>query len=428
MTRNSPADDRRNRRNVLKTAAVGALTVGFAGCTGNGDGNGNSNGNGNGDDGGSSIFIPGLYDLSGPTAEVGVPTANGSRDAIAYINNNDLIEGEIDHEWVDYAYDIENARQNYDDWSQDGPPAVLGWGTPDTTGLAPQNAREEIVYVSASYSEDLMIGESTYNFFGNLDYSSQNRAMLQWINDNDPGASVATVTALDNPFGTQVEDDTEEYAADLDLTHEGFINLSLTANSASTQVSRAADLGVDYVLGHLIAAAFQVLAQEMNNEFPEAELLGTTWSIDEIRVSESPEIYEGTRTVNAFKTFDEVANSDTRGAEAINTAFEENRDTSMDDTTVANLHYVRGFIHSLVLMRAIQNAQDSGGDPTSGSDLRQGMFDIDDWNVWGLAEPFDFREDDRRATMRGRVYQVVDGEMEFETTVELPRETAWIQS
>lgn len=408
------------RRQFLRLAGSSAIGLSLAGCVGGGGGGGGET---------NEVFIPGLYDLSGATAEVGTPTSYGARDAIKHVNDSDFLgETTIRHEWTDYGYKIEQARQAYDQFTSEGsPPAILGWGTPDTEGLAPQVARDQIVYVSGSYSENLMCPETNYNFYPNLDYSSQNRAQLQWINDNAAGSSVATVTDLNNPFGTQVQEDIEQYASDLDLTHEGFVSLSLGASSATSQVSRLKEMGVDYVLGHLTAAPFQALIQDARSGYPEAKILGTTWSMDETRAAQAPETYSGSRTVNAFKTMDQVQNEDTRGAKAVKDAFSNNRDKSIEESEHANLNYVRGFIHSLVLAQAIKNTKDAGNDPTSGSDLRQGMFDITDWDAWGLALPFNFKEEDRRATMKGIISRVEqNGNLVTDTTVDLPRKMAWI--
>jgi branched-chain amino acid transport system substrate-binding protein len=374
------------------------------------------------------VFIPGIYDLTGATGEVGTPGSMGSRDAITYVNNSDFIGGTtIRHEWVDYAYEIEQARQAYDDFSQDDPAAILGWGTPDTEGLAPQVARDEVVYVSGSYSENLMCPETDYNFYTNLDYTSQNRAQLQWIADNDAGSTVATVTDLNNPFGTQIQGDTEEYAGNIDVSHEGFVSLSLGASSATSQVSRLDDMAVDYVIGHLTAAPFQALIQDSRSAGLGADLLGTTWSMDETRTRGAPGTYEGARTVNAFKTMDQVLTEDTRGAGAVQEAWANNQDGDIESAENANLNYVRGFIHALSLAKAIKNAKEAGMDPSQGANLREGMFAITDWDAWGLALPMNFQEGDRRATMEGLITQSVEGgDLVTDTTAQLPRNEAWI--
>ena len=75
-----PMDDNsRSRRRFVK-AATGTIAVGtLAGCIGGDEGDGSGNGGG-GDDGGA-VTIPGIYDESGATSDVGRPTAIGSRDA-----------------------------------------------------------------------------------------------------------------------------------------------------------------------------------------------------------------------------------------------------------------------------------------------------------------------------------------------------------
>jgi len=97
----------------------------------------------------------------------------------------------------------------------------------------------------------------------------------------------------------------------------------------------------------------------------------------------------------------------------------------MDDPSVANLNYVRGVIHALMALKGLQNAAEVG-DMSSGEDFRQGMFEISDWNVRGLAQPFTYEEGDRRPTMSGQVYQVQDGAFEYDTTIDLPRKNDWI--
>jgi branched-chain amino acid transport system substrate-binding protein len=54
------------------------------------------------------------------------------------------------------------------------------------------------------------------------------------------------------------------------------------------------------------------------------------------------------------------------------------------------------------------------------------MFGIEDDDMFGLAEPYTYEEGDRRPTMTGRLFEVSDGELAPDTTVELPRRDEWI--
>jgi len=80
----------------------------------------------------SGVSVPGIYDMSGATSDVGRPAGIGSRDAIKWINNNDELDSEINHDWQDYySYDVPQAKSAYDEYtSGSNPPAIIGWGRP----------------------------------------------------------------------------------------------------------------------------------------------------------------------------------------------------------------------------------------------------------------------------------------------------------
>jgi branched-chain amino acid transport system substrate-binding protein len=404
-----------SRRSVLRAGAGLATASTLAGCIGGG-----------GDGGGSeTVRVPGIYDISGPTSDVGRPTAIGSRDALAYFNENESLELEIDHPNNDYAYEVPQAKQYYDQYTSDSePPMIIGWGTADTEALASSVAEDEIVYVSASYSANLLTEEAPYNFFGNLDYTSQGRAHLKWIADNDSGAKVAFIFS-NNPFGKAPVEGGKQYAEELGLEVGADINLPLTANSATSQLQKAKDGNVDYLIHQNTAAPMQVLMADQKDVYPEVTVCGLTYTVDELRAREAPESFEGARFVNAFRTFQGALDAGGDGADMIRANFER-EDRSMDDPKVANLNYVRGVIHALLVLNGLQNTIDAGNDPSSGADVRKGMFDIENNDMWGLSQPFNYMEGDRRPTMTGRLFEVSDGSLEFDTTVELPRREDWI--
>ncbi|MFD1562601.1 ABC transporter substrate-binding protein [Haloarchaeobius amylolyticus] len=392
-------------------AAAGVATMSLAGCLGSGDGSGD-------------VSVPGIYDMSGATSDVGKPSGIGSRDAIKWINENDELDTEIDHPWQDYAYDVPTAKSAYDEYtSGTKPPIIIGWGTADTEALSPSVARDRIVYISASYSAKLVKEETPFNFFGNLDYTSQARAHLKWIEQNDPGAKVAFIFS-NTAFGKSPVEGGRQYAESLDLDLGENINLSLTANSAKTQLRKARNRNVDYLIHQNTAAPMQVLLADRQEVYPEVNVMGLTYTVDELRAQESPELFEGVRYASGFKVFNEIMDSDVPGKTIIEESFER-EGRSMDDPSVANLNYVRGVIHALLALKGLKNAQEIG-DMSSGADVREGLFQVSDWNARGLAEPFTYAEDDRRPTMNGRIYEVSDGSFEYDSTIELPRKDEWV--
>lgn len=416
MLHQADSDEGTSRRSFLRyTGAAGAIGMaGLAGCIGDDD------------DDEDVVFLPGIYDTSGPTSDVGLPAAEGSIDMWEYINEEELLPWEVDHDWADYAYAVDEAVHLYDDYIAAGPPpAIIGWGTADTEALAPSVADDDIVYISASYSEALMKPETDFNFFVNLDYSSQARVHLEWIAENDPGAKVAFFHH-DSPFGTSPVGPGREYAQELGLDLGSNQEVPGGAASAESQLISAREEDVDYIIHQNTAAPMEVLVSDRAAVFPEVEIMGLTYTTDEFRTQEAPEAFEGVRFATAFDTFNDALEADPAG-NVIEELWTDFREESMDNVEIANLNYVRGVLHTLVALRALEHVDDMGLDPNDGSDFREGMFAIEDWDGWGLIEPVTFSEEDRRPTMRGRIYEVQDGEMVYDDTFELERRMDWIE-
>jgi branched-chain amino acid transport system substrate-binding protein len=169
----------------------------------------------------------------------------------------------------------------------------------------------------------------------------------------------------------------------------------------------------------------QVLLSDRQDVYPEVTVCGLTYTVDEFRVQQSPEVFEGARYVNAFRNFQGALEAGGMGATIIEESFER-EGRSMDNAEVANLNYVRGVIHALLAFEGITNTVEAGDDPTSGTAVREGMFAIENNDMGGLSEPFTYAEDDRRPTMTGRLFEVSDGSLSFDTAVELPRREDWI--
>jgi len=418
MSRGGNRHDGRShsRRTFLKrgTAAVAAsAALGFAGCLGDDD------------DDDDSVKIGGIYDLSGATSDVGEPTGIGSRDAIEWFNENDEIDIQIDHDWSDYAYDVPQAQTQYDSLTaDDAPPVIIGWGTADTEALAPDVAADEIIYISASYSDVLMAPETDYNFFTNLDYTSQGRAHAQWIAENDPDARVAMIHNT-TPFGESPVEGTEAYAEELGLDVADGITLELDAGTADTQVQRAMDEGIDYLIHQNTAAPNQVLMDSVDSLGADITVMGLTWTVDEFR-AQGVASFEGVRYVNSNLSWAETVEQEPDGWEIIEESFErEGHD--MDDPEIANINYVRGVAHALLAIEAIQQVAEDGGDVNSGPEVRDALFEMEGFDAWGLLpEPLNFEEDDRRATMWGQTYEVSGGEMVPDEAIELERRTEWL--
>jgi len=294
------------------------------------------------------------------------------------------------------------------------------------TGSAGTEDVQSISGIGPAYAERLLADQFSYNFFATLDYASQIRVALKYIAENDAGARVGYFgpggTLTSDPMGGPIPN----YAESLDIEFDSEpIIMPHTASSATSQMQEARTRDWDYAVYHGIAAPYNLIVQARADIFPELKTASTTWCVDESWLAETPELYEDQIWVSGFKTLAEARSAGSKGADAVDSALTEYRNP--DNPEVANLQYVRGFIHALMLRQGIHNAMDAGLDPSKGQNIRQGLLEIDDWSVWGLSEPFTLDENDRRPTMRGRVYTASDGELNHEQTMELPRNMDWIE-
>ena len=141
------------------------------------------------------IKIGGIMDTTGATSDVGKDYALGMAEAYKYINEQGGVNGkEIKYTWFDYGYRIPEAITKYKLVKRLGAIVIMGWGTGDTEALSPTVNKDEIPYVSASYSAHLTDPKkSRYNLFFSSDYSTNARAAItawydkKWPNHPDYG-------------------------------------------------------------------------------------------------------------------------------------------------------------------------------------------------------------------------------------------------
>jgi branched-chain amino acid transport system substrate-binding protein len=136
-----------------------------------------------------TIKIGGIMDTTGATSDVGKDYAVGMAEAWKYINEQGGVNGKkIKYTWFDYGYRIPEAITKYKLLKRLGSIAIMGWGTGDTEALSPTINKDQMPYVSASYSAHLTDPKKTpYNLFFSTDYSTNARACITaWFDKKWP--------------------------------------------------------------------------------------------------------------------------------------------------------------------------------------------------------------------------------------------------
>jgi branched-chain amino acid transport system substrate-binding protein len=208
------------------------------------------------------VKLGALQDLTGATSDVGKDEALGVREAVQYYNDSGGINGKrIRLFQYDYGYRIPEAVTTYKRFrDHDKVVMVLGWGTPDTEGLAPTINADQMPFLSSSFSGHLCDPQKTpYNFVYGTDYSTNARgAITYWYEEvwkkdpkwkalRDTGAKPKFACFIDtsSPYPTAPLKAIKDQATLLGFEIGPDNHVPLTALDTKSQVIAAKGFGVN---------------------------------------------------------------------------------------------------------------------------------------------------------------------------------------
>jgi branched-chain amino acid transport system substrate-binding protein len=387
-----------------------ALTLLVAACGGNGgEGAGEATGGEAGggqtapaDGGGEPIVIGAIFDLSGATADVGTPFADGVQAYVDWLNNDGGIEGRpVELLSADYAYDVANAEQLYSQYVSEGAVAFSGWGTGDTEALRTRVASDEVPFVSASYSEQLTDPQETpYNFVVALSYSDQLRVVLRHLAEQADGHIEVAVFHHDSPFGESPLEDGRAYIEEQGLDI-GFASYAMPTGATDFvgQLTQAQEQGAQYVIVQNVSSPAATLASNIADQGLDMTVVCLNWCGDELYVELAGDAAEGSLGVLPWEPPSQVDDLGPAGD------YLEESGTAVEDI---DLHFTQGWYQTSVLGEAIRQVIASG-EEVSGPNVKTALEEMEPYDT-PVSEPIDFSADDHAGMQSARVYEVQDGE------------------
>lgn len=348
---------------------------------------------------GEPIMIGAVFDLSGATADVGTPYAEGMRAYVDWRNANGGIEGRpIELLSQDYQYDVAIAEQLYSQYIGEGVVAFQGWGTGDTEALRTRVTSDEIPFMSASYAETLTDpAETPYNFVVALSYSDQMRVALQHIADSSDGPVSVAVFHHDSPFGQSPVADGQAYVEEqgFDITYEAFA-MPTGATDYVGELSQAGD--PDYIIIQNVSSPAAQLASNVAAQGIDATVVCLNWCGDELFIELAGDAAEGSLGVLPF--------APPQAAEELGNVSEylEEQGSSVEDI---DLHYTQGWFTMDVMATAIEQVVASGEEVT-GPAIKEALETMGEVET-PVTVPITFSAEDHSGMESGRVYQVTDG-------------------
>ncbi len=371
--------------------------------------------------GAETIKVGGIWDLTGVTADVGKPFAEGVQDAIAYVNEKGGVNGKkIELLNVDYAYKIPQANAAYKKFvEQDKVVMINGWGTGDTEALKDTIAKDKIPYFSASYSGHLTDPAKTpYNFFVGASYSDQIRGFLQHVKKEWKDKSRAPKVAFIYPnhgFGKAPIEAGRQYAKELgiELVHEEIIPASfqdVTSNLLNMQKKAP-----DYAYVQTTVSWCAVLLKDAKKLGIKTKFFLGNYGMTEALPLLAKDAAEGVYGMTTHVPY----GANVPGMKLLVDWNKKHPSKDALDTV-----YVRGWSYGLTWAEGLKIADKNK--QLTGEGVKKALETLKNFDTGGLAPPVTYTPTDHRPTTRTTIYVIKGGKMTKVEDQETPRRKEWL--
>jgi len=368
-----------------------------------------------------TIKVGGIWDLTGVTADVGKPFAEGVQDAIAMINEKGGINGKkIELLNVDYAYKIPQANAAYKKFvEQDKVVMINGWGTGDTEALKDTISKDKIPYFSASFSGHLTDPTKTpYNFFVGASYSDQIRGFLQHVKNNWKDKSRAPKVAFIYPnhgFGKAPIEAGRQYAKELgiELVHEEIIPASfqdVTSNLLNMQKKAP-----DYAYVQTTVSWCAVLLKDAKKLGIKTIFFLGNYGMTEQLPLLAKEAAEGVYGMATHAAYGE----NVKGMKQVLDWNKKHPAKEARDTC-----YVRGWAYGLTWAEGLKIADKNK--QLTGEGVKKALETLKGFDTGGLTPPVTYTAADHRPTTKTTIYVIKGGKMTKVEEQETPRKQEWL--
>ena len=379
------------------TRPAGILAAGFlAAAAACGDG-----GSGEAD---NAIKVGAIFDLTGPTADVGTDYADGMRGYVDWVNMRGGIEGRpIELIYQDYAYQVARAEQLYRQFVTEGAVVFMGWGTGDTEALRPYISEDEVPFSSASLSHILGDpAEAPYNFLVATSYTDQFRIALDWIARNHgDGTPVVALMHNASPFGlspSRYGGDEFAAARGIDLT---LYEMPRGAVDFTAEFSRIRQSGAGYVVFQNTSGPAAVALQNARSLGLDATFICLNWCANGQLVDLAGDAAEGVVGTIPYAPL----SVDVPGTRVIR-EYLESKGESIEGKTNA---YTQAWWTFAVFSEAMRQVL-AAGDELSGAGIKAALETFTDFDMQGVTVPITFTPTDHLGSRGLRIFRVEEGE------------------
>ncbi len=364
---------------------------------------------GGGEEAMAPIKVGAIFDLTGPTSDVGTPYAQGIQGYVAWLNENGGVEGHpIDLVSQDYGYKVDQAEQLYSQFvNQEKVVAFQGWGTGDTEALRSRIAADKIPFMSASYSANLAnIEEAPYNFLVGTTYSDQMIIALRWALEDwaakgGEGAPNIAVLHHDSPFGKSPVPDGQAFAEENGMAFTA-IAMPGGATDLTPELSQVQNFGGNYIIIQNVSSPAALLLKDAKRlGMDDVQVICLNWCADENLVNLAGDAAEGVVGTLPFTP----PSIDVPGLQAPR----EFLSAQGKDLNEIGLHYGQGWWTMAIMTEGIRRVV-ANGDEVTGENIRAALETLENFDTGGVTAPITYTPTDHRGTRQLRLFQVEGGQ------------------
>ncbi len=352
----------------------------------------------------ATIKIGGIFALTGPTSDVGVPYSEGVKAYVSHINSRGGVKGsKIDFISQDYAYNVARGEQLYSQLKASGVIAIQGWGTADTEALRTRVNADKIPYMSASYAATLVNpSETPYNFFVSPSYSTQMRIALRFIAEQTGGQQTeVAVFHHDSPFGQSPLDDGKRYVQSKKLKL-GYQTYTMTggATDYTALLTQAQRQGARWIVVQNVSTPAALLARDIARLGLNMKIVCLNWCGDEIFVGLAGRAAAGHYTVQPWGT----TGLKVPGLKAPS-AWLAARGNTLGK---ASVHFTQGWYTMAVMLKGVERVLASGK-PVDGPNLKAALESMPKFSTGGVTPDVKFTAQTHEGLHSSRIFQVIRG-------------------
>lgn len=352
----------------------------------------------------NAIKVGAVFDLTGPTADVGTDYADGMRGYADWLNMQGGIGGRpIDLIYQDYAYQVDRAEQLYSQFVSEGAVVFMGWGTGDTEALRIRITEDEIPFSSASLSH--VLGEAAdapYNFLMASSYTDQFRIALDWIvRSHGAGTPVVALMHHASPFGLSPSRHGGAEFADalgIDLT---LYEMPRGAVDYTAEFSRVRQSGAQYIVFQNTSGPAAVAVQNARSLGLDATFICLNWCANAQLVQLAGEAAEGVMGTMPYAPL----SVDVPGTRVIR-EYLEARGEPVEGRTNA---YTQAWWTFAVFAKAMERVLASGQE-LAGANIKAALETFTDLDMGGVTVPISFTPTDHRGAKGLRIFRVEGGD------------------